>query len=45
MENKNKSIRIPESIYKDIREIQHERKFNTVKATVEYLVDLYKGNE
>lgn len=43
--NKYKSIRIPEDVYKDIRNIQHDKRYNTVKETVEYLVNLYKGNE
>lgn len=45
MKNKYKSIRISEDIYKDIRNIQHNRRYNTLKEAVEYLVNLYKGNE
>lgn len=43
MENKYKSIRISEATYKDIRNIQHDKRYNTLKEVLEYLVELYKG--
>ena len=40
---KYKSIRISEERYKDIRNIQHDKRFNTLKEVIDYLVELYKG--
>lgn len=43
MKNNYKSIRISEESYNDIRNIQHDRRFNTLKEAIDYLVELYKG--
>ena len=42
---KYKSIRISEERYKDIRNIQHDKRYNTLKEAIEYLINLYKDNE
>ena len=45
MKSNWKSIRIPEASYTDIRDIQHDKRYNTLKEAIEYLINLYKGNE
>lgn len=47
MKNKEKykSVRMSEDTYNELRNIQHDKRYNTLKEAVEYLVNLYKGNE
>ena len=43
MKNSYKTIRISGATYKDIRNIQHDKRVNTLKEVIDYLVELYKG--
>lgn len=45
MKNNCKSIRISQNTYNSLRDIQHDKRYNTLKEAVEYLIKLYRDNE